>query len=227
MLDAYKNDVRESWRLRGKKPPLRAAKLVGPAVLMTSFYIGVCLLVVPEGREANYHFLSERGLITAMSATLLSAAAAFCFCALAIRHRAEQLDGKLLILMAIGFLFLALDEVAQFHERLGPLLSDVGYLGAFRNGNDVVVILYGIVSLPIAAAVLPHLLRFRMMLECFVLAFGFYLLHTIIDVTQDPRTVLSVIFEESSKLFCGSFMALGAYMAFADITESFPDSDRS
>ena len=58
-------------------------------------------------------------------------------------------------------------------------------------------------------------------------AFGFYLANTAIDVAQDPRTVLSVIFEESSKVFCGSFMALGAYMGFADITESSPDSDRS
>jgi len=39
--------------------------------------------------------------------------------------------------------------------------------------------------------------------------------------------VLSVIFEESSKLFCGSFMGLGAYMGFADITESSPDNDSS
>jgi len=227
MLEAYKNHLRESWRVRREKPPLRAAKFVTPAVLVTGFYIGVCLLAVPEGKEADYHFLSERGLITAMSAALLSAAAAFCFCALAMRHRAQQVDKKLLILMAMGFLFLALDEVAQFHERLGPLVPDVGYLGSFRNGNDIVVILYGIVSLPIAAAVLPHLLRFRMMLECLVVAFGFYLVHTIIDVTQDPRTLLSVIFEESSKLFCGSFMALGAYMGFADILESSADSDRS
>jgi hypothetical protein len=223
MLDAYKHDLTESLLVRREKPSLRAAKLITPAVLVTGCYIGVCLLVLPEGREADYHFVSERGLITAMSATLLAASAAFCLCALGIRHRTQRVDQKLLILMMVGFLFLALDEVAQFHERLGPLLPDVGYLGSFRNGNDIVVVLYGIVSLPIAAVVLPHLLRFRMMPECLAVAFGFYLIHTVIDVTQDPRTTMSVIFEESSKLFCGTFMALGAYMGFADILESSAD----
>lgn len=58
-------------------------------------------------------------------------------------------------------------------------------------------------------------------------AFGVYLAHIANDVTRDPRIVLSVIFEESSKLFCGSFMGLGAYMGFADITESSPDNDSS
>ena len=83
--------------------------------------------------------------------------------------------------------------------------------------NDVIVILYGVVALPVVLALLPDILRYRMVLELFVIAFVFYVLHTLIDSTQEPYTTTSVILEESAKLFCGAFLALGAFIGFLGV----------
>ena len=64
---------------------------------------------------------------------------------------------------------------------------------------------------------LPDILRYRMVLELFVVAFVFYVLHTVIDSTQEPYTTTSVILEESAKLFCGTFLALGAFIGFLGV----------
>jgi len=220
MLYAYRQRLRNALRARRGSPPLLAAKLIFPAVLTTVCYILFCLLVAPVDKNLDYHFLSERGLITAMSAILLAASAAFCLCAIATQPRVEQVYKNFLLLMVCGFIFLALDEVAQFHERLGKIVFGIWDITGFRNGNDLVVILYGVVAVPIFALLLPQILRIRMLIECFTVAFTFYLIHTFIDSTQDPRTTTSVIFEESSKLFCAVFLALGAYMVFADANEA-------
>ena len=86
-----------------------------------------------------------------------------------------------------------------------------------RRWNDIIVLLYGIVALSIALVLLPDILRYKMLLELFVIAFIFYAIHTLIDSTQDPRTTVSAILEESAKLFCCTFLALGTFIGFLGI----------
>ena len=118
------------------------------------------------------------------------------------------------VIMAIGFFFLAMDELMQFHERLGSIMRRYADSGIFRNWNDIIVILYGVLALPVIAALLPGILRYRMYFELIVTAFVFYAIHTLIDATQSPRTQVSMILEESAKLLCVMFLALGTFIAF-------------
>ncbi len=201
-------DLRKQQRLPDTRPPLVWV------TASTLLFIIFAIFVAPEGRDADYHFVSERGLVTAMSAYLLAAASAFCLAALTVQFRDQKPNIRLWVLMALGFAFLALDEMAQFHERLGELLDDGTDSGAFRTWNDVVVILYGLVALPIVLVLLPDILRYKMLLELFVVAFLLYATHTLIDSTQEPATTVSIILEESAKLLCGAFLALGTFIGF-------------
>ena len=80
--------------------------------------------------------------------------------------------------------------------------------------NDVIVILYGLIAFPFIALFLMELTRYRYLAGFFAVAFFFYRMHTFIDSTQQPQTIISVIFEESFKLFCGSMLAVGSFIGF-------------
>ena len=113
------------------------------------------------------------------------------------------------LLTAIGFLFFSFDELMQFHEKLGGLIkrSSVGPTRTFRNWNDVIVIAYGVVAIPVVFYFLPEILRLPRVTEIFVIALSCYGIHTIIDSTQ-RRTSVSIILEESAKLFSSAFFAI-------------------
>ena len=66
-----------------------------------------------------------------------------------------------------------------------------------------------------------------MLLEMFTVGFLFYILHTYIDSTNEPRTVTSAIFEESSKLYCVMFLALGAIAGFIGEISALAPRDSS
>ena len=217
MYKNYKDNLRKALELR-KQTSLPDTKMVLIWVLVsTLIFIIFSIYFAPEDRDLDYHFVSERGLITAMSAYLLAAASVFCLVTLTVQFREQKLNARLWVLMALGFAFLCLDETAQFHERLGNLIDDEWDSGAFRTWNDIIVILYGLVALPLVLVLLPDILRYQMLLELFVVAFIFYAIHTLIDSTQEPPTTVSIILEESAKLFCGVFLALGTFIGFIGV----------
>ena len=183
-------------------------------VTFTVGYILLSILAHPEHKTLDYHFNSERGLITGLSATYLSMSAAFSVATLLVHIRSGKTSIWAWVILAVGFTFLALDEVVQFHERVGSVIGHNMNSGIFRNWNDVIVIAYGIIALPIIAVIFPSIAQYKTTLKLFCLAFIFYLLHTFIDSTQDPSTVISRILEESAKLFCGAFLALSMFCSF-------------
>ena len=73
------------------------------------------------------------------------------------------------------------------------------------------LILYGILALLMVGVMLPALMRSPRVLETFVVGFAFYAIHTFIDSTNEPPTVVSVILEKSAKLFCSVFLAIGTF----------------
>jgi hypothetical protein len=168
----------------------------------------------PEDRTPDYHFYSERGLITALSATLLAMAGAFSLATLITHIKTQHMRFWPWLIMALGFTFLALDETAQFHERLGDVLDETSDSGMFRTFNDVIVIIYGAMAVPVSIALLPSIVRYRATSELFAAAFVFYLMHTVIDSVTEPATTTSIIVEESAKLFCGLFLALSMLFSF-------------
>ncbi len=202
-------------KFSGQQLALPRSNFILVAVItFTVAYITFSILAHPEDKSLAYHFKSERGLITGLSATYLAMASSFALATLLVHIRAERASLWAWVVLAAAFMFLSLDEVAQFHERVGRMLGHQMSSGVFRNWNDVIVIIYGIVALPIIAIIFPSIAKYQRTLKLFGLAFVFYLIHTLVDSTQDPSTTVSVIFEESAKLFCGAFLALSMFFSF-------------
>lgn len=193
-------------------------------LLFAVFAIGVGLAIAPENR-LDRHF-DEEGLVTYSSALLMAATSCFAFlCFLARRDQ----GGKdvwpwgrwLWLLIGLGFLFFALDEIMEFHEELDMFVADtsIGRPESFRNWNDVIVIGYGLVAAVVLLPFLPEVLRYPRFPALLAVGFGFYALHTLIDSTVSDPTDTSKIFEESAKLFAGAFFSLAVFAALLAIRQ--------
>lgn len=193
--------------------PSQSRNIILSAISFAWAFIAIAVILAPEGRSIDYHFASERGLITALSAYLLAAASAFSL-ATCVTIRASSYTLWPWLLMSLGFMFLSIDEIAQFHERIGSFIGDSLAAGPFRNWNDVIVIAYGAIALPILYKLLPAIAPFKLTVKLLGVAFLMYALHTFIDSTQSPPTAVSRILEESAKLLCGVFLALSMFFGF-------------
>lgn len=169
------------------------------------------LLAVQVGpaQRPEHHFADERGLITVLSALFLAMAGGFAGACVLLERSETRGSRAWWILSACACWFLSLDELLEVHEKLGDVISGtaLGPATVFRNWNDVVVMGYGVVAILALVYFLPAIVRLPRVAELLASAFGFYVIHTLIDSTQD-RTSLSIILEESAKLFSSAFCAL-------------------
>ena len=213
MFACYSKKLREAVveRRAAQLPCLTFTVVV--VIGCTLVYIILAMVLVPPNEPRLFHFY-EHGAVTALSAIFLTAASAFSLATLVTLTRAKDPYKWVWLVLAFGFLFLSLDELVRFHERAGTLLEGVESTGIFRSWDDIIVILYGIFALLIIGVILPGLMRSPKVLEMFVVGFGFYAIHTFIDSTNEPPTTVSVILEESAKLLCGAFLAIGTFAGF-------------
>ena len=227
MSTRFGDNLREAMIYRKQATLPNVNVIITSVITCTLAYILFAIIAVPANKPREYHFANERGAITALSAIFLAMASSFSIGSLVVHKRVKDPHIWLWVVMALGFAILALDELLQFHERFGSIIGRYVSSGIFRNWNDVIVILYGVIALPIMAVFLPSITRYRMILELFAVAFIFYGIHTLIDSTQEPNTTFSVIFEESAKLFCVSFLALGTFVGFLGSLWNSEPSDKS
>lgn len=177
----------------------------------TAVWIGASLVLVPGEEPAHFHFVDERGAITVLSALFLSAGAAFALVAFLVKHQKPMdADSWFWIVAAGGLAVLALDELLQFHERLGGFLDSdpATKTSAFRNWNDIIVIGYGLVAVGIGLYFLPVVLSYHHVIQLLGIAFCMFVVHTAVDSLAEPPTHTSVVIEESAKLFTGAFILL-------------------
>lgn len=207
-----------------------------PIESLGTIVIGVCLLVAAYIAAAilgtsgapEYHFVEERGAITALSAIFLAMSAGFAFAtALASLDRGTQ-TRLLWFGVAAAMTLLAIDELMEFHEMIGGRLDDADTAALARNAgwrgwNDIIVVAYGLIALPFGIVFLPTLLRYPRLLELLAVAFVLFVVHTAIDSLVEPRTTVSAILEESAKLYCTSFFALAFLAALLHTTRPKPD----
>ena len=211
-------------RKRANLPKLNLT--INLACLLTLAYIVLAIFAVPSGKLPDYHFVSERGALTVLSAFLLAMASSFSIGSLVATIRTRDLHIWMWVIMTLAFGVLSLDELLQFHERFGAIIGRSVDSGIFRNWGDVIVILYGVIALLIMVPLLPSMMRYPMLVELFATAFIFYAIHTLIDSTQEPRTIASAILEEAAKLFCVLFLALGTFVAFLGSLWKLEPSDK-
>jgi len=180
---------------------------------IVAIYIVLAIVLVPSAYSRDFNFVDERGAITALSAIFLAMSCGFGFATFVLSLGEARTVRCFWLLVSFALGFLALDELLQFHERIGTQLDRLDLMGltssgAIRGWNDVVVIMYGVVSVPVGVILLPTIVRYPTFLKVICVAFTFYVLHTAIDSLTEPRTTLSVILEESAKLYCSMSLAL-------------------
>lgn len=149
MKTTYGKKLRTALSIRSKKTLPYTKWILGSTTLGILAYIALSLFIT-RSHELDYNFVNERGTITVFSAILLASAATFSLSTFSSKINKENWSqAAMWIIFAIGFGFLAFDELLEFHERAGEMIKGHVSSGSFRNWNDVIVILYGIAVLPL------------------------------------------------------------------------------
>jgi Ca2+/Na+ antiporter len=213
MLQAIERAFGQAMQDRRQGQVRSAAPIVAGAVLVSlSVIFGSIALSALRGHPISREFEEERGFITIYSSLMLAGAGFWAGTVAAFVDADRRQHRWVWWVLAAGFLFLAFDELAEFHERVGTWLNRWGNPGGFRSWNDVIVIGYGVVAVPLAAWLSSRLLRWPWVMEMFAVATAFYLMHTFVDSVSQPPTEMSMVLEESFKILCGTFLMLGALL---------------
>lgn len=198
----FRNRLHHAWQQHQLGQPLPWGRVILSGFALLAVLLVVIALGEPGRRAAA--FAEEGGAITWVSFALLLSSALIAWRGALMPFPGEALRRLIWLCMAGGLSFLAADEVLGFHESVGSLLDEQVSVqeAGFRNWNDLIVIGYGVVALPLLLAFAPELLRHRGMLQMLGLGFLAYAGHTAVDSVFKPSGI-SVIVEEGFKVSCG------------------------
>ena len=200
-------------RKRFFKPEIIVFSII--TIAATFIFICFSVLLHPDGAKFSYHFFLEEGSITISSATSLSIACLLAYACFFMKSSLDKRQKIFFLILALALTYLALDEVMQFHEKLGEyfhnyrFMRKITHLLQIRGWNDMVVIIYGIAALPVLIYFLPKIVQLPFVAEYFTVAFICYIIHTSLDAFVEPPTTPSQIIEESMKLCTSVFLVLG------------------
>ena len=201
-------------RPRRDRGPASLTLLVVLASVSVLAYIALSLVFAPpdainsEGTAVPANFKSERGSITLLSSGMFKVAAVAAAFALARVRRSGGRDRVLWLAFTVIMTYFSVDEVLQFHEAAGDFLDAHFTRGPFRTYNDVVVIAYGVVALPLALFLWRTVLRHPRLFPMLVVTGTLYVATTAVDSLSKHPTPVSVVLEEGIKVCCSTFFAL-------------------
>ena len=206
MISRYKEALAEARATCGR---LQAPKILVPTgVCVVALTIAIALGVVFGSPTHASSQFQEEGGITKFSALLMAVASLLALATFVFSRSRPRRGAWFWILAALAFAYFAFDEVVQVHEQAGLFMQhENASPGIFRNWNDIVVILYGVGAIFVCGAFLPEILRLPRFGLMIAVAGFFYVAHTAID-SVFTRSDLSVMVEESSKLFSTGFFAI-------------------
>lgn len=222
-LASYLGSFREALESRKRIAAPSLPRIVLPVSAVLFAVILLCIAVAPEG-DIDFQFREEEGIVTSLSAIFLAMASAFAGLCWLTEGKPGHGIRLWWALTCIGFFFFACDELMRFHEHVGTFMRREMFgrpSHFFRNWNDVIVVGYGVVALPVIGYFLPRILRLPRYVELLAIGFFAYAFHTLVDVlphTDDPigrfmQSIPSSIPEESGKLFASSFFAVAMFVA--------------
>jgi len=190
-------------------------------------FISFSVFIRPEGYRFAHNFYSEDGSITILSVTLLTIASFLSYVCFFMKPLICKHQRLFFLIIALALTFLALDEILHFHEKFGDYLDSIGFMKkaifsrtSIRRWNDLLIVLYGVVSLPVLIGFLPIAIRIPYIVEYFLIGFFCFAVHTLTDAFIEPPTTFSYIIEESAKLFTSAFLVLGLISALLFLINS-------
>ncbi|MDH3599684.1 MAG: hypothetical protein OEU26_08630 [Candidatus Tectomicrobia bacterium] len=133
--------------------------------------------------------------------------------------------GRLWAIIAIGFLFLAFDEMFKIHETLDQLIHLILRIEETKltdRIDDLIIGIYGLVGLLVLFRYRQELMKQKPILPFLVAGFLFMLLMVACDmltsqndIISDDRVLLKfVLAEDSLKLFAEAIFMVGFYHGF-------------
>ena len=194
-------------------PPPGVVRFTAIALGGTLLLIGVLIaLGIRDHGKASWHFHEARAG-TYSSAALLITSAALAF------HVSRRLPAGRLVgfwrVTAVGFLFLAYDELGVFHEDVDRWLhAQLGWRSdhpVTKRLDDALVALYGVIALAWGVRYRDALLRLRWATCLLVMGFVGFVGTTTLDVLNVSTTV-----EESVKVLAEALIVSGIYAAARD-----------
>lgn len=225
-LSALDSLVQISRRGRDDAGDWTVRRHVTIALLFVAAYVSVAYL--SGGERDPDHYFGEGRAIDVMSALFLAVAGSFAWACFLLRRQALG-EGRLFwMLLATGFLFVALDEMLEFHENVDYWLREtwVGWPPLFRNWNDVIVISYGVGGVALLARYWREIARLPQAFILLALGGAFYVLHTGIDSLVSNSAAKNLV-EESAKLTATAFFALSMLAAFIAMLGAFRRSPQA
>ncbi len=222
-MTGYLANIRASMLAARDEHDPPAGTLLATVYACVVAYLAFWTAVGPAGKWFS-HYLREGSPVDMLSSTFLGTSAALAGVALLMsRHWRSRLFWAL---CTLGSLFLMLDERLQLHEE-APDWFGSGAWGdppfGMRNWNDVVMLGYGAVALVLGLLTLPAFLRHRRVRALLVIGFGFFILHTAIDMSFS-KGAMKDVFEETCKLLAGaSFMLAFIDAAWVELRQRAAD----
>ncbi len=198
--------------------------IIGLLASATIIYVSVAF--APADKPL-FHF-GEDGLITALSSVFLAMSGAVAMVVFFLRRHDGLAPGLFWFGTMSALVFLALDEQLKFHERGGNLLKNevLGVSHFFRNWNDLIVIMYGVIAIIIAFLFRREIIQNRAFAALLTISFSFYALHTAVDSLIPSAYLWKDIPEEGAKVACGMFILLAVCTYLFTHLNAFLDPSR-
>lgn len=181
---AWKNSNANIWSLFG---------------IVTGSIIAIALLEVTFHLYKNYPF-DERGPMTATSVLLLVACSVTAGKIYRQRTQGEAFSitsTKLIwLLMAVGFVFLALDEKILIHEGLDKIIyrgSGMKHSAFSERLDDFIVLGYALVGMAFVYWYRQEILRYKKTITVLAVGFVVMVLHAGLDMAGRPDFVINVL----------------------------------
>lgn len=197
--------------------------LVFTLVPLVTVFVLICFSVYlhPEFFDISYNFTRNEGSITILSTAILSVASLLAYVCFFINPTADRRQRIFFLIIGLALTFLALDEAINLHEQVGKAIDTVQSMRKIATKlhistwNDIILVMYGIIALPLLVYFLPVTLQIPCIPEYFLAALLCFAIHISIDFIADPPTPLSYVFEESMKVYISTFLALGLFSGLA------------
>ena len=121
----YLNRIKSAYENRPRQVKLDKFLFTAIVFFAVFFFISFSVFIHPEGERFCYNFYLEVGSINILSAATLATASLIAYICFFINPSANKSQKIFFLIVALALTYLAMDEVLQFHEKIGRNLDKI------------------------------------------------------------------------------------------------------